>query len=226
MDIIGVNETTSSTNAAMYLGRSLSWLRDTAAAGAQSKLNGTYRDVVVLDPLNNRLFVYNLTVNDLTIPANRQALRNLLIAAATPVDEDGDQLPDYWERSLFGDLTRGPNTIMPDGRRLLLHFMLGTANPAAPTPAALPSLNLVDDGLGQRRLLHQFRRRRGNVGGITLVPQVSDDLTSWTAPAAGWSLLRTTRLYDGSGCDFVEWWTTGPPAPGIPRWTRVRAALP
>lgn len=53
-------------------------LQDTAADDVWGKWVVTYRDVVVLDRENKRIAVFNLTVNDLGVPANYQALDMIL----------------------------------------------------------------------------------------------------------------------------------------------------
>lgn len=43
----------------------------------------TYRDVVVLDEGNRFVAAYNLTTNDLSLPGNYAALRQILVDAAS-----------------------------------------------------------------------------------------------------------------------------------------------
>jgi hypothetical protein len=56
-------------------------LQDTAAAAVWTAWAVTYRDVVILDRDNRQVTVYNLTVNDLSNPANYDTLKTLLRAA-------------------------------------------------------------------------------------------------------------------------------------------------
>ena len=47
-----------------------------------------YRDVVVLGKLNERFFVFNLTDNDLSDPANSAFLKNQLLDAANTASDE------------------------------------------------------------------------------------------------------------------------------------------
>ena len=60
------------------------WLQDVPAVDVWSTWAVTYRDVIILDEDNVVVGVYNLTTNDLAVPANYAALRDMLISAATP----------------------------------------------------------------------------------------------------------------------------------------------
>jgi hypothetical protein len=44
----------------------------------------TYRDVYVLDENNEVVAIYNLTEHDLAVPDNFEALKTLLLEAASP----------------------------------------------------------------------------------------------------------------------------------------------
>lgn len=58
-------------------------LQDTTKDDVWGAWGATWRDVVVLDPDNERSAVYNLTTYDLAVEANRDALKALLLAAAS-----------------------------------------------------------------------------------------------------------------------------------------------
>lgn len=86
VNLLGVNEAGhESGNAAACAGRDIPWLQDTGAGGAWESWDVTYRDVVILDQHQALFATYNLTTHDLSVPANRDALKQLLRdAAAVP----------------------------------------------------------------------------------------------------------------------------------------------
>jgi hypothetical protein len=83
IELHGVNATGhESNNAAACQGKSLPWLQDDATRNVWSAWGVTYRDVIVLDDLNQLVTTYNLTVENLGIAENYAELKALLIAAA------------------------------------------------------------------------------------------------------------------------------------------------
>jgi hypothetical protein len=68
----------------MCAGRTLAWLQDVTLAdhSAWQLWHVTFRDLVVLDPDNQIVQVYNLTEHDLTNPAMYAELRQILLGAA------------------------------------------------------------------------------------------------------------------------------------------------
>lgn len=81
--ILGINEIgLESGNEAMCENRHLPWLQDTPADSVWASWDVTYRDVVVLDRENRKAAVYNLTVHDLSVEANYDSLKALLIEQA------------------------------------------------------------------------------------------------------------------------------------------------
>jgi hypothetical protein len=80
VDILGVNAVDQELyNAGMVRGRVLPWLQDTTSVNAWGLWNATWRDVVVLDTLNVRVAVYNLTEHNLSRTAAYDSLKNLLL---------------------------------------------------------------------------------------------------------------------------------------------------
>jgi len=78
----GVNSfDAASGNALMTAGRKLPWLQD-ATGAVWTSWDVTNRDTVVLDPANAKAAVYNLTVHDLSDPANYAELLAILRATA------------------------------------------------------------------------------------------------------------------------------------------------
>lgn len=83
IQILGVNETgQESGNPNIIADRTLPWLQDTASQNVWGSWQVAWRDVVILDPKNYRVSVYNLTTYDLANPANYAALKGLLLDAA------------------------------------------------------------------------------------------------------------------------------------------------
>ncbi len=81
--ILGVNgQGLESGNPTITAGRSLPWLQDTAAANVETAWQAGYRDVVIVDAKNFSLQAFNLTDNDLSVPANFDALKKLLVDTA------------------------------------------------------------------------------------------------------------------------------------------------
>lgn len=70
-----------SGNDGFVMGKTMPLLQDTAQVNAWAAWQVTYRDVVVLDAEGKQRAVYNLTTNDLSVPANFAALRQLLLDA-------------------------------------------------------------------------------------------------------------------------------------------------
>lgn len=70
-----------SGNEGFVMGKTTPLLQDTAAVNAWAAWQVTYRDVVVLDAQGARRGVFNLTTNDLGVPANYAALKQLLLDA-------------------------------------------------------------------------------------------------------------------------------------------------
>ncbi|MFH1810407.1 MAG: hypothetical protein ABIJ09_16820 [Pseudomonadota bacterium] len=70
----------------MVEGRHLPWLQDIRDKQVWGSWNVTYRDVVVLDVDNRRVFTYNLTSNNLADDAVYQELKDLLIRLANGED--------------------------------------------------------------------------------------------------------------------------------------------
>ena len=82
--ILGVNGIgRESGNAAMCTGRSIPWLQDVVGEDVYSSWAVTYRDVIILDAENRVTGIYNLTSNDLSVTANYDALKAMLIHAAS-----------------------------------------------------------------------------------------------------------------------------------------------
>lgn len=68
-------------NDGFVMGRTTPLLQDSAEVNAWGRWQVTYRDVVVLDAEGRRRGVFNLTANDLAVPANVATLERLLLDA-------------------------------------------------------------------------------------------------------------------------------------------------
>jgi hypothetical protein len=87
--ILGVNEFGyESGNDGMSEGRILPWLQPAADEDIWTLWEVAYRDVVVLGTLNEPLFAFNLTDNDLSDPANYAALKDQLLDAANTASDE------------------------------------------------------------------------------------------------------------------------------------------
>jgi len=74
-----------SGNAAVCAGRTLAWLQDQPADNVWGLWAVAQRDCVILDPFGRVFAIHNLTSNDLSVPANYDELKALLLdAAAAP----------------------------------------------------------------------------------------------------------------------------------------------
>jgi hypothetical protein len=81
--ICGVNQAgQESGNAEVCTGRTIPWLQETADHPCWTPWHVTYRDVVILDPQNRRAGVFNLTEHDLSVPANYDSLRAMILRVA------------------------------------------------------------------------------------------------------------------------------------------------
>jgi hypothetical protein len=79
IQILGVNKIGSEAGTGdMTLGRDLPLVQDTAADGVQAAWAAADGDVVILSTSNVPLGTYNLILNDLSNPANYEALKQLL----------------------------------------------------------------------------------------------------------------------------------------------------
>lgn len=90
MRILGVNGIGyESNNAGITDGRAIPWLQDTEQWEAWERWDVVYRDVIVLDPGNVPVAIYNLTDNDLGEAARYEELRCLLTEAVAQLGGGG-----------------------------------------------------------------------------------------------------------------------------------------
>lgn len=80
--LLSVNGTGyESGNDGFVMGKTTPLLQDTDAVHAWIVWDVEYRDVVVLDAEGRKRTVFNLTLNDLNVAANRAKLKQLLLDA-------------------------------------------------------------------------------------------------------------------------------------------------
>lgn len=84
IQIVGVNRSGSEGgNSAITAGHIVPWLQDTDSEQVwEVKWRARTEDVIILDSQNHRYATFNLYAYDLTTPANYEALKALLLAAA------------------------------------------------------------------------------------------------------------------------------------------------
>jgi len=84
IQILGVNEAGhESGNATITDGRDIPWLQETAEQPVWSWWAPTYRDVIIVDRENRPFAVYNLTEHNLAEGAKYDALKALILEAAS-----------------------------------------------------------------------------------------------------------------------------------------------
>ena len=81
--ILGVNQAGyDAGNDSICDGRDLPWLQETTSDSVWTDWGATYRDVIILDEDNVQIGVYNLTTHNLSVQADYDALKRLLLDAA------------------------------------------------------------------------------------------------------------------------------------------------
>jgi hypothetical protein len=184
-DLEEYNRLTTATNL-------LPWLQDTAQANVAALWNAAYRDVMILDSSNRVTGVMNLSTYDLTLPANRDRLKEMLRTTANAGDSDGDKLPDHWEyRSFAGLNATGGEDADGDGFNNFLELAFGT-NPNS--RAEVPIVNLGFNSANRFQV--SFDRWAG--GASDYLVEMSTNLVDWTSSAVH-LLSITTNYCDGTG---------------------------
>jgi len=199
VEILGINRisderfNTAATNAASIL----PWLQDTATENVWSRWGIEYRDVLIVDGLNRPVTTYNLSSRDLLQAANRQALKQLLLDAATIADTDQDGLPDVWETFWFQSLSPTPDSDPDaDGVDNRTEFTFAS-NPVDPASGPLARPLLLQPG-GRPALAVTFRRFAGSAATTTV--ETSPDLQSWSADRTHiFQVGSLVNLFDGMG---------------------------
>ena len=83
IDILSINKTGSIVPTTWDLSFDLPVVQNNANIDIWTSWGGAWRDVVILDADNEIYAIFNLTQNNLNIPANYDALRQLFVDAAT-----------------------------------------------------------------------------------------------------------------------------------------------
>ena len=82
--IIGVNEAGyEAGNPSITFGRDIPWLQDLVSVDAWGLWDVEYRDVIIVDPNNEYVDTFNLTVHNLASPTDYDDLKQRLIDAST-----------------------------------------------------------------------------------------------------------------------------------------------
>lgn len=230
IEILGVNwdlDITSS-NGAMTNGRDLPWLQDTRAENAQAKWGANYRDVIILDPANERpVAAFSLNTYDLRDDANRTLLKDVLLGVAQLADQDDDKLSDFWEREMFsGQLSEEPSGDKDSDSAISLSEYAHGSH--ANSPASLPAFKTgILEVAGQRYLSITFRRRLGAAGGLHYIVEYSGDLKTWESGPAAAVEAGSSNPYDGTGTEIVTYRSVSPITSfAPPGFLRVRCTLP
>jgi hypothetical protein len=217
IEIVGINKSTDAIgNPVITDERALPWLQDDANSAAWRSWKAEYRDVRILDAQNRLLATYNLSSHDLSIAANRAALKKLFLDAAKITDVDSDRLPDDWELRYFGSLDATAEADADgDGSTNFNEFAFGTdPKDATSKPALLPTL--VKNS-SESSLALKFFRRAGDF--ITYQIETSSTLDNWISASGQITPIR--NLFDGTG-SAEERCTVRMPAASI-GFLRVRA---
>jgi len=222
IEILGVNMATDAAyNPLVTAERSLPWLQDTVVNSAWEAWQVTWRDVRILNGRNQLVGVYNLTVNDLSLAANRATLKQMFLTDAAWVDTDHDGLLDDWEILQFGSLSMAADEDPDgDGADNFAEYAFGTN----PLNAGLkPVFTTMVHGTGaSRQLSLVFQRRAGR--GVDYYIEASTDLTAWTAgPAVLIATEPFTNFYDGAGIGRSEYRLAAPIPSQSAGFVRLRA---
>lgn len=206
MEIFGINwnrdDTTS--NELATANNDLPWLQDTFAENVRGRWEATYRDVVILDPLNRSAnLTYNLTSNNLGQAANREELKRRLRLMAQWRDEDQDGLADDWEERYVGNLEVAPDDRVGGERsnEVFLNYAFGL--PAGSSAFTGPQLRVTRDGTGQAFCHLTYRRRLGTAGGLVYEVQGFNLEGAWEESSLAWTIEKTQETWDGTGTELV-----------------------
>lgn len=178
------------------------WLQDTFAENVQADWGVTYRDVLILDPLNRPLEpAFNLTSQSLADPVIREQLKNRLRQASVFRDTDADGIGDDWEERFMGNLSSGRDSDPDrDGEAMILEFALGN-RPLGGSPAG-PAIRIMPVE-GSPTVVISHRRRLGTAGGLEYVLQRKAENHSWETVDDNFTFIEAVNPYDGTGTEVV-----------------------
>jgi hypothetical protein len=221
IEILGVNKNDRSAYNSMIAPYHLPWLQDTMTNSVWALWRVTWRDVRILDSQNRLFTTYNLTENDLSIPGNRDTLKEAFLEAASYRDVDGDGISDDWEMLYFGNLlatARGDAD--GDSQDNFSEYAFGT-NPtnANSKTSFLPTLIVTETN---RYFQVSFRRRAGHA--LDYVLESSSDLVAWSAAPGTITIIEPFKnLCDGTGTGQTTCKLTVPIEGQSRSFLRVRA---
>lgn len=191
----------------------LPWLQDTFAENVQGRWGAAYRDVVILDPLNQRVGApFNLTDNNLALESVRTTLKELIRKAALFVDADDDGIGDDWEERFYGNLDQaGDSDSDSDGADLFWEYAAGS-RPNSGGSLPLVTLRSVGEGGGEGLFL-TFRRRVGSAGGLGYDIEIRQGDGSWVSAGSLFTPDAVIPVFDGSGTEEVVYRAPADTAP-------------
>ncbi|MFO1497562.1 MAG: hypothetical protein U1G07_04060 [Verrucomicrobiota bacterium] len=207
IEILGINQIgDEASNSLPTAGRSLPWLQDTSQDDIRSRWGAQWRDVFILDSLNQVAGVLNLTTHDLANSQNRAALKQMFLNAAQAADSDHDHLPDDWETHYFESLSQGAGDDPDhDGCDNFTEFAFGTDPKDA---KSFQGGSIAFNGASsQIPISIAFRRRTGSL--LQYSFESSRNLTEWSpAPPALLAVQYPESLFDGTGAAVVHCFPT------------------
>ncbi len=191
----------------------LPWLQDTVEENVKGRWKVSYRDAIILDPLNQRLGEpFNLSDNDLALESARDFLKGQIRAAAEFIDRDNDGVGDDWEDRFFGTLTNGNDSDTDEDQADLFWEYAAGSRPNSGGSLPMVTLRSVEDG-GEDALLLTFRRRVGSAGGLSYEIEARQDDGSWVGAGSLFSLDQVIPIFDGTGTEIVVFRASGNAAP-------------
>ena len=197
------------------------WLQDTFSNSAWIAWGVTWRDVRILDSRNQLFAVMNLTANNLALVANRNALKHLLLQAATFLDTDGDKLDDNWELLHFGDLSSTPlGDWDSDGQDNYSEYTFGSVPTDAGSKFRFQAT--MTGSTTNRMQMMTFPRRTGSA--VNYAVDASFLLAPWISSTSNLVMVDPLRnLFDGRGIGQSKYAIPAPLPGSAHRFIRVRA---
>ena len=212
VEILGVNEIGHEAgNSNITLGGYwLPWLQDNSVAGVWSTVWGVrYRDVKILNAKGELYATYNLTDFDLSVAANYNTLKGLMLAAAAATDSDNDGLPDAWEELMLGGLGQGPDDDKDKDGATNWQEFAHCSDPDDPASRPAPRFVWAEDGGGTEYASVLYVQRLGNF--CNYATEVSHTFGNWLgAPADIGRGAGPSNNFDGTGGAAVLYYRTAP----------------
>jgi hypothetical protein len=196
----------------------LPWLQDTLEEDVKGRWKASYRDAIILDPLNQRVGEpFNLSDNNLALESARDFLKEQIRAAAEFIDRDNDGIGDDWEVRFLGTLANGSDSDTDQDQADLLWEYAAGSRPDSGGSLPMVTLRSVENG-GEDALMLTFRRRVGTAGGLSYEIETQQDDGSWEAGGSLFTLDQVIPIFDGTGTEKVVFRASGDsPSSGVVR---------